>query len=441
MSRTVTPQTLSGISNADFWKLARAKNPNFASHTSEGTKDLFTERGFEALRLNDVQAINEWFELSIRIAFQKMDISRARNPLADIGLVEVYNTPNGGFVQRIAINSIKPITPKFKGLEDGMSVDPFVIRKSTQNERFFGQNFDYSSLITIQDFQVKQIFLDDYGMGMFLAGIMEGFANGYKLQEYVNTKEAINAAINSTEFPLQSSQILEVPEFVKDAPTDDNLKDLILEIKDLATAMKTQAQTGMYNANGFETVVDNSDYVCLMRAGIKNRIQMQLEVGAFNPDRLTIPFNVEEISDFGGLLPYSVDSTQTPATETMLQEVYDVFGVVVGYIDASVTVNGYATKDSQGRWIVSVTSGSTTADTTIVSPDDVTWKDTNDEVIAIIAQKGLIFENKQNPYTVRPIYNPRGMYTNYWANSPNNAINVDPNYNMIVITAGAVTGD
>lgn len=438
-SRLVTAQDLSGISNIEFWKLARAKNPNFKNHTSEGTKDLFSERGFEALRQSDTQAINEYFELSIRIAFQKLDISRARNPLADIGLVEMYNTPNGGFVQRIAINSVKPITPKYKGLEDGMSIDPYVVRKSTQQERFFGQNFDYASLITIQDFQVKQIFLSDYGMGEFLAGIMTGFENGYKLQEYVNTKEALNTAINSTEYPLQDTQILEVPQFVKDAPTDANLKNLILTIKDLATAMKTQAQTGMYNANGFETIVDNDQYVCLMRAGIKNRIQMQLEVGAFNPDRLTIPFNVEEISDFGGLLPYYVDSTASPATETLLQEVYDVLGVVVGYVDASVTVNGYATKDAQGRWIVSVTSGSTTADTTIVSPDDVTWKDSNDEVIAIIAQKGLIFENRQNPYTVRPIYNPRGMYTNYWANSPNNAINVDPNYNLIVITAGAVT--
>ena len=438
-SALVTPQEISGISNSEFWNLARAKNPNFRSHTSKGTKDVFSERGFEALRLNDVQAINEFFELSIRIAFQKLDISRAKNPLADIGLVEMYNTPNGGFVQRIAINSIKPISPKYKGLQDGVSVDPFVVRKPKQNERFFGQNFDYSSLITIQDFQVKQIFLNEYGMGSFISGIMTGLENGYKLQEYVNTKEAINTALNSTTYPLQDSQVIEVPEFVKDAPTDQNLEDLILNIKDLATAIKTQAQTGMYNANGFETAVDASEYVCLMRAGIKNRIQLQLEVGAFNPDRLTIPFPVEEIADFGGLTPYVVDDSGAAPVDVDLQEVYDVFGVVVGYVSADVTVNGYATKDAQGRWIVSVTSGGATADTTILSPDDVSWKDTNDEVIAIIAQKGLIFEDIQNPYTVRPIYNPAGMYTNYWCNSPNNAINVDPNYNLIVITAGAVT--
>ena len=152
-----------------------------------------------------------------------------------------------------------------------------------------------------------------------------------------------------------------------------------------------------------------------------------MELGAFNPDTLTIPFDVAEISDFGGLVPYDSNSTK-------LQPVYDQLGVVVGYIDALATINGYATKRaSDGEWIVNITIGGSTADTTIVHPENVTWVDENAEVLCVVAQKGLIFENKQNPYTVTPIYNPRGMYTNYWANSPNNGINVDPNYNMIAI--------
>ena len=429
--KTVTAKDISGISNVQFWNMARAKNPNFANHTAKGTADLFNEKGFEALKRDNVVALNEFFELSIRIAFQKVDVSRARNPLAELGLVEIYDTPNGGFVQRIAINSIKPVTPAFKGLEDGDSVDPFIVRKPTQQERFFGQNFDYQSFITIQDFQVKQIFLSEYGMGEFIAGILQGLANGYVLQEYVNTKEAINSALNSTDYALKDTQKLAVASWTDAGPTDSDLKSLILTIKDLATAMKTQAQTGMYNALGFETYVDSDEYVVLMRAGIKNRIQLQLELGAFNPETLTIPFATQEVSDFGGLVPYG-DSALTQK----LQPVYDRFGTVVGYVDANATINGYATKrKSDGRWIVNITTGSSTADTTIAEEDrgEVYWKDENAEVLAIVCQKGLIFENRQNPYTVSPIYNPRGMYNNYWANSANNSINVDPNYNMIAI--------
>lgn len=429
--KAVTAKDISGISNVQFWNMARAKNPNFASHTAKGTADLFNEKGFEALKRDNVVALNEFFELSIRIAFQKVDVSRARNPLAELGLVEIYDTPNGGFVQRIAINSIKPVTPAFKGLEDGDSVDPFIVRKPTQQERFFGQNFDYQSFITIQDFQVKQIFLSEYGMGEFIAGILQGLANGYILQEYVNTKEAINSALNSTDYALKDTQKLAVSSWTDASPTDSDLKSLILTIKDLATAMKTQAQTGMYNALGFETYVDSDEYVVLMRAGIKNRIQLQLELGAFNPETLTIPFATQEVSDFGGLVPYGEE-----ALKTELQPVYDRFGSVVGYVDAKATINGYATKrKSDGRWIVNITSGSSTSDTTIAEEDrgEVYWKDENAEVLAIVCQKGLIFENRQNPYTVSPIYNPRGMYNNYWANSANNSINVDPNYNMIAI--------
>lgn len=429
--KTVTAKDISGISNVQFWNMARAKNPNFANHTAKGTADLFNEKGFEALKRDDVVALNEFFELSIRIAFQKVDVSRAKNPLAELGLVEIYDTPNGGFVQRIAINSIKPVTPAFKGLEDGDSVDPFIVRKPTQQERFFGQNFDYQSFITIQDFQVKQIFLSEYGMGEFIAGILQGLANGYILQEYVNTKEAINSALNSTDYALKDTQKLAVASWTDASPTDSDLKSLILTIKDLATAMKTQAQTGIYNALGFETYVDSDEYVVLMRAGIKNRIQLQLELGAFNPETLTIPFATQEVSDFGGLVPYGEE-----ALTTKLQPVYDRFGTVVGYVDANATINGYATKrKSDGRWIVNVTIGGSTADTTIAEEDrgEVYWKDENAEVLAIVCQKGLIFENRQNPYTVSPIYNPRGMYNNYWANSANNSINVDPNYNMIAI--------
>lgn len=432
-TKSAPVKSITGISNIEFWNMARAKNTHFASHTAKGTSDLFTEKGFEALTRDDIGAVNEFFELSLRVAFQKMDVSRARNPLADIGLVEIYDTPNGGFTQRIAINSIKPVTPSFKGLEDFGTVDPFIVRKPTDTERFFGQNFDYQSLITIQSFQVRTIFLAEYGMGEFISGILQGLANGYTLQEYVNTKEAINTAINSVTYPLQDTQKIEVDSWTDGAPVADDLKSLILSLKDLATAMRTQAQTGMYNANGFETYVDPSEYVVLMRAGIKNRIQLELEIGAFNPETLTIPFSVAEVSDFGGLTPYIVDDSGVTPVDVPLVPVYDKLGTEVAYIDATVTPDGYAYKDGD-KWYVDV-SGVKTA---TLAPSDVSWNDANGDVLAIVAQKGLIFENKQNPYVVTPIYNPRGLYTNYWASSPNNSVNVDPNYNMIVVVKPSV---
>jgi len=425
---------ITGVSNIELWDLARKVSPKFRSHTAKATADLFTEKGFEALKLSDVSAINEFFELSLRVAFQMCNVSRAKNPLEGKGLLQVYDTPNGGFVQRMAIDSIKPTSPKFKGLTNGASVDPFVVRKPKSHERFFSQNFDYQSFITIQDFQVKQIFVSQYGMGEYIAGIMTGLRNGYTVQEYENAKEAINAAINSTEYPLQDTQVIRMSSWTDAGATDAELTEMILSVKDLITAMTVNSQSSGYNAAKFTTAVNTDDLVLVLRAGIKNRIAVNLEVGAFNPDRLSLPIETIELDDFGGLKPYSINAS-TGEAETLLQPIYDSNGERVAYVDGSVTVNGPAHFDATSqKWIVNITSGGTTADTNQTLVDSqITWVDPNASVLGFVARRGAIFENRQNPYQVSPIYNPAGLYTNYWASSPNNAINYDPLYEFVVI--------
>lgn len=425
---------ITGVTNLQLWDLARKVSPSFKSHTAKGTADLFTDRGFEALKLADVNAINEFFEISLRVAFQKLSVSRAKNLFEGSGLVQVYDTPNGGYTQRMAVYSVKPTTPKFHGLQNGGSVDPFRVRIPRADERLFAQNFSFQSFITIQDFQVKQIFISQYGMGEFIAGIMQGLENGYKIQKSVNTKEAINAAINSTKYPLQDTQVIDVAwADAGEEPTDAMMTGYLLAIKDLVTAMTTTEQTSAYNALKFATSVDTSDLVMVARAGIKNRIQLGLEVGAFNPDRLAIPVDeILEVDNFGGLVPYRLGNDDA---HVALQPIYDANGEQVAYTDLTgVTVNGPARFDTaSGKWVVNVTVGGVTADSydTYVTPDG--YNDPNADVLAIIAQKGLLFENRQNPYEVSPIYNPAGLYTNYWASSPNNAIVVDPLYTMVVI--------
>lgn len=431
---------LTGITNSQLWDLARKASPTFKSHTAKATSDLFTEKGFEALTRNDINVVNEFFELSLRVGFQMLTNSRAKNPLEATGLVQVYDTPNGGFVQRIAVGSIKPVSPAFKGLEDyskgGSSVDPYIVRKPESSERFFGQNFDYQSFITVQDYQVKQIFISEYGMGSYVAGIMEGLRNGYTIQEYENTLECLSKALNSTTYPLQDTQVVTVDSWGTGtdgdiAPAD--ILSLVKNIKDIATAMDVVPQSSAYNAAKFPTLVNKEDLVLLMRAGLKTEMELKIELGAFNPDRIALPFEVKELESFGGLKP--VD-----ASNGALQPVYDKLGEVRGYIDASVTINAPCFWDAaNSRWLVNVTSGSTTADTTFAAEPDH-WEDPNSDVLAVLIQKGAIFENSQNPYVVRPIQNPRGLYTNYWASRPNNGINFDYYYTVVVFRKPASNG-
>lgn len=405
-NRAIAIKNLAKVSNVEFWDEARKYSPSFASHTSKGTSDMFTEKGFEAISRMDIGVINEFIGISMRVGFQMVTTSRARNPLEGSGLVQVYDTPNGGFVQRMGIDSLKPVSPAYKNLKNFESIDPYVVRKPETSERFFAQNFDYQSLVTIQDFQVKTIFTNEYGMGQWMSGVMQALENGYTIQEYENTLEALNAAIHSEEHPIQDTQNIQLGSWTGEG-TADELKAFILACKNLASQMETTPQTSAYNAGKFASVVDRSDLVMLVRPSVKNRIEVELEVGAFNPDRLTLPFEIKEVDNFGGLEPVTDGGEK-------LYPVFDKLGTQIGW----------NTQDGQ--------------DEVTVELGKAKYNDPNKDVIAVIAQKGLIFENAQNPYTVTPIYNPRGMYQNYWANRPNTGINVDYFYDLVLISKPGV---
>ena len=221
------------FTNVELWNALRAKYKSFASITAEATADTFTEKGWGEISRNNIPALNQFFELSMRVAFNKMDIARVNTRLEESGLVEVYGGNNGGYLQRISIESIAPISPGFINLTNGDSVDPFIVRKPESKERFFEcGNFNYQSLITIQVYQVKTIFLAESGMAAFLAGIMVGLENGYKQQKELNCYKALHECINSTENPLQDTQKLTVTSWTEGAVTEDELLDFITQLQD-----------------------------------------------------------------------------------------------------------------------------------------------------------------------------------------------------------------
>lgn len=394
------------ITNVDLWNAVRAKYPTFASHTAKGTKEMFTESGFEALRQLPENPLNDFWGLLIRVYLQQVNISHAKDTLERAGFGEYYDNPNGGFIQRMAVHSIKPISPAYKGLQDGDAPNPFVVRKAKVEERFFKQNFDYASLVTIpDDFQAKQIFISEYGFDEFMGGIMEGLRNGYTIQVYENKLEVLNAAINSDTYPLQATQQFETTIDDPATATDEQLKNFILLVKNIASAVDMAPQSSAYNAAKFEDTQDSSRLKMLIRPGYKNAIGVRTITGAFNPEQLSLPFDVIEVPNFGGLKPYKEAAYTTP-----LYEVYNDLGEVIGYAE---------------------TEGATTA---TVQTENVYWQDPNADIIAVIADKGAVFTSMQNGYEVEPIRNPRGRYTNYWASSPNNTVAFDPLYTFITIS-------
>ena len=400
---------MANITNATIWDAIRDKYPQFAGHTAKATKDLFTEQGWEALSSNP-DDVNDFFALSIRVYLDLINVSRAKDTLEEKGFGEYYDNPMGGIIQRMAIDSITPISPAYKNLQNGSSVDPFIIRKPKASERIFRRNFDYQSLLTSPDqYMYKDMFLNPYGIDEFMSGFMTGLQNGYINQVYLNKLEVLDKAINSTKWPLKDTQKYEVSIANPGAPTSNECVNLIQLVKNIVSAMNLGPQTDAYNALGFKSTQDVTRLKMLIRPGYKNAIETLVLANAYNQERLQLPIDVIEVPHFGGLKP----QVNISSTLTDVYPIYNNLGEVIGY-DTN--------KDAQ---------------VPTYTEDDVVWFDPNKDVIALIADKGAVFTSKQNGYTVSPIHNPRGLYTNFFANSPNNTIAYDPLYNFVIIKKSA----
>lgn len=374
--------------------------PSFKSHTAQLTAETFTERGFDRITQLDPAFVNDFFELSMRVWLNVVNISHAKDILAEKDFGETYDQPWGAIIQRLSTNSVKPINPGWIGLKDGDAPDPFVVRKPVVAERFWKQNFDYASMITVpDDFQMKQIFVSEYGMSEFMAGIMEGLQNGYTTQVYLNKLEALDAAINSTKTPLRLNQIQTLE--MSETPTDEQLRGMINAIKKIVAAMcDLGPQTDAFNAYGFNSTQDRGRLRLLLRQGYLPDLETNTLYAAFNRDNLETGIPIIQVPNFGGIT-YS-DGTN------YLYPVYNSLGERIGWNTAA------------------------NQSTTNVDEAQVTAVDPNADVVAVLADKGVVFECRQNPYTVEPIRNPRGRYVNYWASSPNNTIAYDSLYNMVV---------
>ena len=392
-------------SNMEIWNAMRVEYPSFGQITSKATEETFTEKGWTAMKNLDGTAISEFFKLLIRVTFNRLDLADSKDYFDEIGYGESFENPYGGVIQRVAINMLKPISPKYKGLTDGSSVDPYVVRKPSTSERFFNQNFDYQNLVSIQEYEMKTIFLDQYGFDAFSSGLMAASLAGYAEQKYLAKLECVNEILNSTEYPLQDTQKITATFADDENPTADELKNqFIIPIQTLLDSANAMSSTSGFNSYKFRSRFDKSNMVMLVRAGFMEAVEANVNAYAFKDDYLKLPIEYHIVNDFGGLQPYKESTYTTP-----LYPVYDSLGAMIGY------------NEQEGQSNVTV------------KENEAFFKDPNKDVIALISDKRSIFHAVQNPITIIPHLNGAGLYTNYWQSSPNNAIKYDPIYNNIAV--------
>lgn len=404
------------ISNTQYEAAFVKAYPQYKGYTAKGTASLFKSEGFLDCILSDVAKLNEVYNALNRITLNVINIAQVVDTF-DIGdFGESFTSEYAAGVQRMAIFPMKPVSPKFRNLPKA-GVNQQAVRIPKIEDRYFKVNFDFQNFYTLQEFQIKQMFISEYGISEFYAGFMAQMTNSYIEQKHLNTLECINALINSTAHPLQDTQKITLTSFTRTAgvmtPTDGELLDFIQRVKKVVADMRATTSTSAYNAAKFKTHQDISRLRLLCRVGLKDLIETQLMVGAYNPDKLSLPFDIIEVENFGGLYP-AVNGTQ----------VYPVYadasnsdksiaeGEVIGYADA--------------------------ADATVVqyTESEVDWVDPNINTLAVLADKGLVFEIVHNaPRMIAAPYNAAGLYVTNWFSVPGNELHGDALYTMVTFNS------
>lgn len=394
------------LTNADYWNLLRDKYSNFRENTSKATMDMFTERGYEAFEKSGTEGkrtVNDFFSLTLQMTLGKIDVAKIKDKLSESGFGEEVLNPNGGFIQRLAVDQVKQVSPAYINLQDGKSVDPFIVRKPSVTERFFEQNAEFQNMITIPDSTLmRNMFVSDYGMDEYVSGIMSQLETSYRKFLYFLKLEALNAGINSEKYPLKDTQRIPV-EYAGDATTIDQLATFVLKIKNILSIMDASPSTAAFNQRSFDTTQDVNRLKLLVRVGFRNLVSVKLKSNTYNPDNMNLPVDIIEVNNFGGLVPY-----KDKEFGVRVYEVYDKNGAQIGYSE---------TPDST---------------TVTVQNGDVFWKDPNESVVAVLADKDLVFIGQQGHYSVESIRNPRGLYTNFFASAPRGTVAYDSLYNVVV---------
>lgn len=398
------------LTNLQYLTAASKIAPEFGKVLAKNTRDIFTEAGFEALQnLPGTQDnVTRFYEIALLVGLQKVEHAKFRDPLVDMGVLETFNMSMGAYMQKNRVKRIKNVNPAFlgadgKGLKNGDSVDPFVVRKPEIIQEYFGLNENYQNWFSLQDYDLKLGWTTEGGINDIVSAIYEMVDLDKIEYRYALFFKVLDGAINSTKYPLKDTQKLTTP---WTTGTDAEVKALVELVKDIEESISAVPAIDILNAAGVPNSAPTSDLVMLVRQGYKSKIESAMAY-AFGPDYLQFPIKVKSVANFGGLQYFAKsDSSHT----TPLQPAVDKDGVYNGYYSADGSTSGQ------------------------VAESDLDVVDTNEDTIVIIIEKGAIFELKQNAMRVRSILNPKGEYVNTYFNEMNNSINAAHDKTLIKIS-------
>lgn len=391
---------------------------NWARHTtkfkdiaSKITQENFLTYGVSAITKNQ-DTVSDFWQINTTWMQDEFMASRSGNIMESQGGVLTKFMEYGNTYQRVFMESRPPEDAQYVNLQENKSVDMQVVRKPIVEQRFLRTNANYYNHMTLPGtWATREIIMtgNGFGLGIWLAGVMEGMEAEWNEWNFSMETECFYAGTHDSNRPLLQSQTYQIPNLVTD-PSTTNIYAVVGLINKLVNYMTDGMRHNGYNSFNYRVPQEKGHLALYVRTGFKAMMGMVPQTVTATTEPLALPVRVIELPHFGGGIPYTSWDEATNTYTGRLYPVYGSDGAVIGYAPTEGAATATVQRnDPNIAWY---------------DPDPATgfWLMDDRCINKIITNKREI---------LAPPFNTTGLYQNYDDVCPNMGFVFDAAYNHI----------
>lgn len=244
----------------------------------------------------------------------------------------------GAIVQKIKVEMPDVVEDETYNLEDGKSVDMYVVRKPKAKQKFFAIRTPYSCYVSLQQKQLKAAFLNASAMGSFISAVFGEIRNKLELSIENNSRLCMANFMALTGKSQQIDLVTNYNAITGENVTADNafyneafLRYAIGQMNLYSKKMRTMSQ--LYNKEQYTRFTADSDQMFALINEFQTAMETQVQYAAFHDDYVKKGANIEVPYWQAAQNPYDIKlSVRDGANDTGIKRKAVEIKNIVGFI-------------------------------------------------------------------------------------------------------------
>lgn len=204
----------------------------------------------------------------------------------------------GAIVQKIKVEMPEVVEDATYSLEDGKSVDMYVVRRPKAKQKFFAIRTPYSCFISIQQKQLKAAFLNATTMGSFISAVFGEIKNKLELSIENNSRLCMANFMALTDTAQQINLVTNYNAIkgtnvtAESALYDEGfLRYAIGQMNMYSKKMRTMSQ--LFNKEKYTRFTPDCDQIFAIINEFQTAMETQVQYAAFHDDYVKKGANIE----------------------------------------------------------------------------------------------------------------------------------------------------